>query len=298
MPKIFLIFILSLLMGCGVENSGTSQSNQNNLYQILEADPIELSENARAKSALRIVALGNGSAEILSALGLVENIVGRDIASTTLSLKDVPIVSNGHDLSAEKVLALKPDLVLTDPNTSPKSAINQIIRSKVKVVEIPESYTLAGINKKVLAISKALRIESSGSLLEKKITKSFRLNQDPSGKSVLFLYLRGSNGIFLVGGKGSGADEVIAAAGAIDIGTSQYKNPFTPINSEAILNLKPDFYLLMSAGLDSVGGIDQFRALPGIDPKAPVIAVDDSLLLSFGTRTPDLIKKIRVILNG
>lgn len=285
-------------MGCGVENSGTSQSNQNNLYQILEADSIELSENARAKSALRIVALGNGSAEILSALGLVENIVGRDIASTTVSLKDVPIVSNGHDLSAEKVLALKPDLVLTDPNTSPKSAINQIIRSKVKVVEIPESYTLAGINKKVLAISNALGIESSGSLLEKKITKSFQLNQTPSGKSVLFLYLRGSNGIFLVGGKGSGADEVISAAGGIDIGTSQYKNPFTPINSEAILNLKPDFYLLMSAGLDSVGGIDQFRALPGIDPKAPVIAVDDSLLLSFGTRTPDLIKKIRVILNG
>lgn len=298
MPKIFLIFILSLLMGCGVENSGTSQSNQNNLYQILEADSIELSENARAKSALRIVALGNGSAEILSALGLVENIVGRDIASTTVSLKDVPIVSNGHDLSAEKVLALKPDLVLTDPNTSPKSAINQIIRSKVKVVEIPESYTLAGINKKVLAISNALGIESSGSLLEKKITKSFQLNQTPSGKSVLFLYLRGSNGIFLVGGKGSGADEVISAAGGIDIGTSQYKNPFTPINSEAILNLKPDFYLLMSAGLESVGGIDQFRALPGIDPKAPVIAVDDSLLLSFGTRTPDLIKKIRVILNG
>ena len=285
-------------MGCGVENSGTSQSNQNNLYQILEADSIELSENARAKSALRIVALGNGSAEILSALGLVENIVGRDIASTTVSLKDVPIVSNGHDLSAEKVLALKPDLVLTDPNTSPKSAINQIIRSKVKVVEIPESYTLAGINKKVLAISNALGIESSGSLLEKKITKSFQLNQTPSGKSVLFLYLRGSNGIFLVGGKGSGADEVISAAGGIDIGTSQYKNPFTPINSEAILNLKPDFYLLMSAGLESVGGIDQFRALPGIDPKAPVIAVDDSLLLSFGTRTPDLIKKIRVILNG
>jgi len=285
-------------MGCGVENSGTSQSNQNNLYQILEADSIELSENARAKSALRIVALGNGSAEILSALGLVENIVGRDIASTTVSLKDVPIVSNGHDLSAEKVLALKPDLVLIDPNTSPKSAINQIIRSKVKVVEIPESYTLAGINKKVLAISNALGIESSGSLLEKKITKSFQLNQTPSGKSVLFLYLRGSNGIFLVGGKGSGADEVISAAGGIDIGTSQYKNPFTPINSEAILNLKPDFYLLMSAGLESVGGIDQFRALPGIDPKAPVIAVDDSLLLSFGTRTPDLIKKIRVILNG
>lgn len=298
MSKIVLVVILSLLMGCGAENSGNSQSDQNNLYQILEAEPIELPESKKAKSDLRLVALGNGSAEILTALGLVENIVGRDIASTTLSLKDVPIVSNGHDLSAEKVLALKPDLVFTDLNTSPRSAIDQIVRSGVEVIEIPESYTLEGINKKVLAISKALGIENSGSLLEKKIEKSFQLNQRASEKSVLFLYLRGGNGIFLVGGKGSGADEMIFAAGGIDIGTSQYRNPFTPINSEAILNLQPDFYLLMSGGLDSVGGVDQFRALPGIDPKIPVIAVDDSLLLSFGTRTPDLIKKLRVIING
>jgi len=298
MLKIFLVVTLSFLMGCGAENSGNSQNDQNNFYQILTADPIELSENKRAQSEVQIVALGNGSAEILTALGLVENILGRDIASTTLILKDVPIVSDGHDLSAEKVLALKPDLVFTDPNTSPRSAIDQIVRSGVKVIEIPESYTLEGINKKVLLISKALGIDNSGSLLEEKIEKSFQLNQTASEKSVLFLYLRGGNGIFLVGGKGSGADEMISAAGGIDIGTTQYKNPFTPINSEAIVNLQPDFYLLMSGGLDSVGGVDQFRALPGIDPTIPVIAVDDSLLLSFGTRTPDLIKKLRVIFNG
>jgi iron complex transport system substrate-binding protein len=46
-----------------------------------------------------------------------------------------------------------------------------------------------------------------------------------------------------------------------------------------------------------VGGVDGLLALPGVaqttaGKNRAVIAIDDSLLLSFGPRTPDLLHKI------
>jgi iron complex transport system substrate-binding protein len=53
----------------------------------------------------------------------------------------------------------------------------------------------------------------------------------------------------------------------------------------------------MTKGLESVGGVKGLIALPGVAQTSAgknrrVIAVDDSLLLSFGPRLPDLIKQI------
>jgi iron complex transport system substrate-binding protein len=53
----------------------------------------------------------------------------------------------------------------------------------------------------------------------------------------------------------------------------------------------------MSKGLESVGGVEGLLSLPGIAQtdagvNKRVIAVDDSLLLSFGPRTPNLLKRL------
>ena len=69
------------------------------------------------------------------------------------------------------------------------------------------------------------------------------------------------------------------------------------MTSESILSLNPEIILVMSKGLESVGGVDGLLALPGISQtdagvNKRVIAVDDSLLLSFGPRTPDLLRQL------
>jgi iron complex transport system substrate-binding protein len=51
----------------------------------------------------------------------------------------------------------------------------------------------------------------------------------------------------------------------------------------------------MTKGLESVGGISGLLKLPGVaqteaGKKQAVIDVDDSLLLSFGPRTPSLVQ--------
>ena len=69
------------------------------------------------------------------------------------------------------------------------------------------------------------------------------------------------------------------------------------MTSELIASLNPDVILVMSKGLKSVGGLKGLVELPGVaqtdaGKNKRVIAVDDSLLLSFGPRTPDLLSKL------
>jgi iron complex transport system substrate-binding protein len=286
---------LSFLAGCqGTSTEGSSAQEFN-----IDSVPSISLENKKLDNQLRIVAVGNGSAEILLSLGLTNQIVGRDITSEIPALKEVPIVTNGHDLDAEKILATKPDILFIDSNSSPKSVINQVRRIGVQVVEVDEAYSIEGISEKIEQIATALASPNRGAALIEKISNQFQLfAENNEKKSAIFLYLRGSNGIFLVGGPGSGADSIIQAAGAVDLGVARYKNPFNPINSEAVAGLKPDYYLLMSAGLKSVGGLEKFRALPGINPAIPVITVNDSLLLSFGPRTPALVQELHRIFYG
>ena len=252
----------------------------------------------------KVIALANGSAEIIDSLGLKSILIGRDIASTEPALESVPVVTSGHQVVAEKIIALSPDLVIIDSSVGPTEAIASLKRAGVKVVQISEVWTVAGISEKVMEVASLLGVESTGkklaSLVESTIVSaSKKVSGSPR---VLFLYLRGGNSIYLVGGSGSGADSLLSSIGAIDVGATPGSKPFTPLTAESLIALKPDVILVMTKGLDSVGGVSGLIELPGVaqtpaGKNSRIISVDDSLLLSFGARTPSLLTKLAEALN-
>ena len=283
---------LALLTGC-------TQSSNSQLLSINEVPAVTLSE-VTTDSNLRVVAFANGSAEIISALGMKSVLVGRDIASTEANLLDIPIVSAGHQIVPEKVISLSPDVVLIDAASGPKSAIATLEKFGINVISIRESWTLADIAGKVGDIAKALEVPERGDNLIAKIQAKITSSPAPeiADKKVAFLYLRGTSSIYLIGGPGSGADALIGAAGAIDIGAAQLGQPFNPMTSEVLAASDPDILLVMTKGIESVGGVNSLIELPGIAQTSAgkfrrIIAVDDSLLLSFGPRTPSLILELR-----
>jgi iron complex transport system substrate-binding protein len=118
---------------------------------------------------------------------------------------------------------------------------------------------------------------------------------------VAFLYLRGTSAIYLLGGAGSGADALIAAAGGIDAGADAGMEAFTPLTAEGLVALDPDVLLVMTGGLESVGGVEGLLALPGVAQttagrEGRVVAVDDQVLLSYGPRTGALVDLLRAAL--
>ena len=250
----------------------------------------------------RIVALANGAAELIAAMGYEESLVGRDIASTTTELTDVPIVTSGHQVIPETIIALQPTLVIIDDATGPSSAITRLEKAGIRIISISQSWNLAELVSKIEQIGNALGAPQSAVRLKSALTESITGNLVEASAAdkelkIAFLYLRGTSSIYLVGGKGSGADYLIEATGAIDVGAQKLSKPFTPLTAETMAQLNPDLILVMIGGLESVGGVSGLVELPGIaqtpaGKNRQIVAVDDSLLLSFGPRTPSLISEL------
>lgn len=287
-----LIGALSILTSCS--------SASTNAIEITSAMVTSVSSASQETPRYtKVIALANGSAEIIDSLGLKRILIGRDIASTDESLKSIPIVSTGHQLVAEKIISLQPDLVIIDESVGPKAAITAIEAAGIKVNLINEVWSVGEISTKVSAIADLLGTPQAGQSLADAITTSVAQSASAVDGSprIGFLYLRGGNSIYLLGGKGSGADSLIEALGGVDVGAAVSKTPFSAFSSESFANEDPEILLVMSKGLESVGGVEGLVALPGVaqttaGKNRAIIAVDDSLLLSFGPRTPNLLVEL------
>jgi iron complex transport system substrate-binding protein len=288
MRKTAVIALALLLSGC-------AQSPVASTYTISQEDVRSISLTSTPPSTVsRVVVLANGVAEIIQSLNAQAIMVGRDISSTEDSLSDIPIVTSGHQVLPEKVIALKPDLVLIDASTGPKAAIDTIKAAGISVVETPESWSLEDLPIKVRAVGQAIGAQEQAEELVKQLNQSLNASAVKNSPRVAFLYLRGTSSVYLIGGAGSGADSLLTAIGAIDVGAQTLDRPFNTLTAESLAALNPDVILVMSKGLESVGGIEGLLKLPGVAQTAAgknsaVIDVDDSLLLSFGPRTPSLV---------
>ncbi|MCA6096200.1 ABC transporter substrate-binding protein [Streptomyces sp. SCA3-4] len=248
----------------------------------------------------RIVPLSGALSEVVFGLGLGEQVVARDITATFEQARRLPVVTRAHDVSAESVLSLKPTLVLAETTTGPAEAIGQIRAAGVPLVVLDPAKKLDDVGTRIDAVAAALGVRTAGD--ELRTRTQGRIEQARKGiprdaaagtgrPRVAFLYLRGSASVYLLGGAGSGADSLIEAAGGIDAGReSGLKRDFTPITSEALAKAAPDVILVMSKGLDSVGGVDGLLKIPGVGQTPAgldrrIASVDDGVLLNFGPRT-------------
>ena len=288
---------VAALTGCAQSQVGALDISANDVTTSrIESSEVPLYE--------KVIALANGSAEIIDSLGLKSILIGRDIASTEPALQSVPVVTSGHQVVAEKIIALNPDLVIIDSSVGPTQAIASLESAGIKVARIEEVWTVGGISKKVIEVANLLGVASTGEKLAALIdstivSASKKVDGSPR---VLFLYLRGGNSIYLVGGKGSGADSMLTSIGAVDVGAISGSKPFTALTAESLIAMKPDVILVMTKGLASVGGVTGLIELPGVaqtpaGKNSQIISVDDSLLLSFGARTPSLLTKLADALN-
>lgn len=263
------------------------------------ADPLEY-EEVEVTDASRVLPLTGGLAEIVFTLGLGDQVVGRDVAATFDEASDLPVISEGHDVSAESVLALQPTVVVADTQTGPPEVIEQIQRSGVPVVIVEEAWSIDEMYPRFERVAEALGVPTAGTRLVERTRDqmaevreaSLEASADPL---VAFLYLRGTAGVYLLGGPGSGADAMLAEIGARDAGVEMgLTTPFTPITTEALIEAQPDVLLVMTKGLESVGGVEGLVEIPGVAQtpagrNAAVIDFEDGVLLNFGPRTPQVI---------
>ncbi|MDH6216578.1 heme/hemin ABC transporter substrate-binding protein [Streptomyces pseudovenezuelae] len=256
--------------------------------------------------AERIVPLSGSLSEIVFTLGLGDRVVARDITATFQQAAKLPVVTRNHDVSAESVLSLKPDLVLAETTTGPEEAMDQIRAAGVPVLVVDPAQGLDDVGPRIRAVADALGVPASGKELTKRSEARIAAVQkavaapaaDKDKPRVAFLYLRGSASVYLIGGKGSGATSLLEAAGAVDAGAeSGLDKDFTAITTEALAKAAPDAILVMTKGLESVGGMDGLVRIPGVAQTPAgmnrrVVSIEDGVLLNYGPRTDQVLRSI------
>ncbi|RLV08449.1 ABC transporter substrate-binding protein [Streptomyces griseocarneus] len=270
---------------------------------VRSADGHDVTVNA----ADRIVPLTGALSEIVFTLGLGEHVVARDVTATFEQAAELPVVTRAHDVSAESVLSLRPTLVLAETTTGPATAIEQIRAAGVPLLVLDPAKKLADVGPRIDKVAAALGVRAAGDELrhrtEERVSAAEKAipgdgKQGGRKPRVAFLYLRGSASVYLLGGPGSGADSLIEAAGGTDAGKeSGLRKDFTPITSEALAKAAPDVILVMSKGLDSVGGVDGLLKIPGVAETPAgldrrIASVDDGVLLNFGPRTDTVLSSL------
>lgn len=254
------------------------------------------------ESTDRIVPLTGSLSEIVFTLGFGEQVVARDITATFEQAEKLPVVTRAHDVSAESVLSLRPTVVLADTTTGPSEAIDQIRDAGIPLVVVDPAKGLDDVGRRIDTVAEVLGVPSAGTELKERtesriaaVQKSIPDHKGGEKPRVAFLYLRGSASVYLLGGAESGASSLLEAAGAVDAGkASGLDKDFTAITSEALAKAAPDAILLMTKGLDSVGGMDGLVKIPGIAETPAgmdrrVVSIDDGVLLNYGPRTDQVL---------
>ncbi|MET8832096.1 ABC transporter substrate-binding protein [Streptomyces sp. NPDC004610] len=260
-------------------------------------------ERLTVEAADRIVPLSGSLSEIVFSLGLGDRVAGRDVSTTFEQARDLPLVTRAHDVSAEGVLSLRPDLVLAETTSGPVEALDQIRAAGVPVLTVAPAKGLADVGPRIAAVAGALGVPSAGQELTGRSQQRIAavradVPEDAGKPRVAFLYLRGSASVYLIGGADSGASSLIEAAGGVDAGAdSGLSKDFTPITSEALVKAAPDAILVMSKGLESVGGIDGLEKVPGVAQTPAgldrrIVSVEDGVLLSYGPRTDQVLASV------
>lgn len=250
------------------------------------------------------------SSRVVYQLGLGENIVGRDISSGFAELADVPLVTvNGHQLNGEAILDLNPSVIITDTSLGPWDVVLQMRDAGIPVVVIDSSRSLDNVDDLILQISEAVGLPDEGRQLAEQTEAEIAevLEQiegivpaDGDRLRMVFLYVRGQSGVYYMFGADSGADSLIQALGGVDVATEIGWTGMKPVTDEGIIEAQPDVILMMTKGLESVGGVDGlFEHLPALaltpaGESRRIVDMSDTEILSFGPTSAAVLEAMAV----
>ena len=214
----------------------------------------------------RIIALSPAINEIIFALGAGKQIVGNTTYSHYPKASDkVPKVGGYFSPSLEKIVALKPTIVIMQNNNEKLSGKLKRLGIETKVIKID---TLKSINQAILEIGKRLKKEEKAKEIVESINQERKKLQNiVKGKKILIVFGRNrtlDKQVF-VAGQNLYYDEIINESNNTNALHSNRKGQ--PIlNMENIIASNPDIVLLLARyqddGLDNKALIKPWLELP------------------------------------
>ncbi len=262
----------------------------------------------------RVVVISPIYNEIIWALGAQDHVVGVDLSSTfPPEIKHATTVGYHRALSAEGILSLHPDAILTSENNiGPPPVVEQIqqlnipLKSFTSKNDSPEG-TKALIREIGAYFGKQERAEELCRKLDDQMAESLAAVKRFADKPrVAVIHFGRASNVYLVVGKGSGGDgggvsQMIEwAGGDMAVASDKMQRMTSP---EILAQANPDVILMTDYGYDRMNGsLDQIKELPGVAATEAaktgrIYRVQEDQLNYLGPRTGENIMKVADIIH-
>ena len=235
--------------------------------------------------------------------------VARDSTTDFPEAADLPLITqNGHELAAEAVLALAPTVIVTDRTVGSRDVLAQLREAGIPIVVVTDDRSVEDNAPLITQVATALGVPEAGQELAEQLQRETDAviadiaqlaPADPAARPrILFLYLRGASSIYYIFGAESGADSLISSLGGIDVATEIGWEGMKPLTAEALVAASPDVLLVMTSGLESVGGVDGLlEAVPAVAATPAginrrIVDMRADAILAFGPRTPEVLDSL------
>ncbi len=247
----------------------------------------------------RVVVIGGALAEIVYALGRADRLVGSDTTCTyPAQAQALPKIGYQRALSAESLIALRPDLVLASAEAGPASALDQVRRTGIDVDLFAERHDVDSVREKIRGVASALGAGEAGAARLAQFDRDWArvgAATPPPARRVLFV-MDPAGRQPMVAGQRTAADAMLRYAGftnAIE-GVSGYRT----LTSEALVAAQPEVVLTTDDTLRAAGGARGLLGMAGFSltpagRASRVAALDALLLLGFGPRLPEAVLAAR-----
>lgn len=239
----------------------------------------------------RIVVLSGDVGDIVTALGDAKKVVGRDDANQNPALAHAKTIGMHRNLTAEPIVALKPDLVLGSYMVQPPSLYKRLNDLKINAVNVAPSESVADYAKAISIVGKYLGKESQANALASKWQQGMTAKK-PTKVRYLFSY----DGR-IVAGKGTVGDELIKRAGGVNAVSIQ---GLKPLSREGWLSAKADVIIVASHNQATLGTVSEFVKRPEISANpasktGKVYYWSANDFLRYGLDSPEVVNKLHAL---
>lgn len=247
----------------------------------------------------RIITAGSAITETVCALGDCDKIVASDRTSLyPAQIQQLPSIGYRSGINAEGILSLKPTLIIAEKEYVEEAVLQQLKSGNVKLVIIDKRVTFDDIKKAIIQIGQALGKDADAKKLVAKNEAELAeakgwLKRATASPKALCVYNRGTSTMNIAGDETFG--EILKYTGATNAvaGVTGYK----PLNTEALIAADPEYLIMLSSGVESLGGIDGVLKVTGVaqttaGKKKQIVVIDALKLTNFGPRFGETVKEL------
>ncbi len=248
----------------------------------------------------RIISLAPNVTEILFSLGLGREVVGvSSYSDYPAAAKRLPVVYTFNGPNIEKILALKPDLLIAAAIVTPAAIAK--LRSLHLPVLVTDPSTVPDILKDIQLVGAATGARGAATTevagLQRRIDRVKTVMRHIQARPRVFYELDPKS--FYTGGKGSFVDSLITLAGGVNI-AGKIANPYPALSAETLIASNPQYIILgdynYGTTVASVAARPGFGLISAVKDHH-VYAFNDDLISRPGPRIVDGLERLAVLIH-